>query len=270
MSAAARTVFLDFDGTIAHHGIVTRASAEAIRAARQRGHRVLLCTGRPRSGIPAEAAAIGWDGLVCSAGAYVEIDGEVLRDEHFPAELAERAIQVLDRHGAIFTIEGTRANLIRERDAQRLSGGLVRAGVDPAYATGLGITPAARIEGAPFNKITCFAANAEVPEMAAEIGPEVASVSLSLIGFPGGGEIFLAGINKAGGAKIAAERLGAAQADIIAVGDGHNDLELLAYAGLAVAIQGSPDAVLALADRTAPGPTEDGLVQLFEELNLTA
>lgn len=270
MSAAARTVFLDFDGTLAHQGIVTRANAEAVRAARERGHRLLLCTGRPRSGIPAETAAIGWDGLVCSAGAYVEINGEVLRDEQFPPELAKRAIQVLDRHGAVFTIEGTHANLIRERDAQRLSEGLARAGVDPAYATGLGITPAARIENAPFTKITCFAANTEVPEMAAEIGPEVASVSLSLIGFPGGGEIFLAGIDKAGGARIAAERLGVARADIIAVGDGHNDLELLDYAGLAVAIQGSPDAVLALADRTAPGPLESGIAGLFAELGLSA
>ncbi|NTV39192.1 MAG: HAD hydrolase family protein, partial [Demequinaceae bacterium] len=59
-----RAIFLDVDGTYAHHGLVPPAHAAAVRAARAGGHLVFLCTGRPVSLLPQHLTAAGFDGVV--------------------------------------------------------------------------------------------------------------------------------------------------------------------------------------------------------------
>lgn len=62
-------VFLDVDGTYADFGIVPPAHAEAVRAVRSAGHKVLL-------------------------------------DRCFLQDLTARAAAVLDTHGAVYILEG--------------------------------------------------------------------------------------------------------------------------------------------------------------------
>jgi hydroxymethylpyrimidine pyrophosphatase-like HAD family hydrolase len=57
--------------------------------------------------------------------------------------------------------------------------------------------------------------------------------------------------------------------DVVAVGDGANDVEMLEFAGVGIAVEGADEAVLAVADRTVPGPDDEGLVQAFADLGLT-
>ncbi|WP_217617303.1 HAD hydrolase family protein, partial [Cellulomonas sp. GbtcB1] len=65
---APRYVFLDGDGTYAHHGEVPPGHERVDRAARANGHRVLLCTGRPESMLPDRIRAADVHGIVASAG----------------------------------------------------------------------------------------------------------------------------------------------------------------------------------------------------------
>ncbi len=61
------------------------------------------------------------------------------------------------------------------------------------------------------------------------------------------------GVSKASGLAGVASRLGVDRSDVLAIGDGRNDLEMLAWAGRGVAMGQSPDEVKAAADHvTAP------------------
>lgn len=82
------------------------------------------------------------------------------------------------------------------------------------------------------------------------------------------GELYLSWIHKALGIQAVIDHLGIDREQVVAVGDGLNDIEMLQFAGLAVAIQGSDARVLNVADRVAAGPREEGLVALFVELGL--
>ena len=62
--------------------------------------------------------------------------------------------------------------------------------------------------------------------------------------------------------------LGLNRADIIAIGDGMNDLEMLGYAGMGVAVEGAPGEVLAAAQHIIPGPASEGIARGFSELGL--
>lgn len=100
-----RAIFLDFDGTLAHLGEVPPAHVEVVRAARAAGNAVMLCTGRPKSMLPARRLVAGFDGIVASGGGYVEVAGEVLSDRRFPAAVATRAVRTLTRHRVAFLLE---------------------------------------------------------------------------------------------------------------------------------------------------------------------
>ena len=60
--------------------------------------------------------------------------------------------------------------------------------------------------------------------------------------------------------------LGVRQDETVSFGNGYNDVELLEWAGLGVAIGGAVPQVLDVADRVAPPVEEDGAAQVLEEL----
>ena len=66
------------------------------------------------------------------------------------------------------------------------------------------------------------------------------------------------GVSKASGLEWVCRELGVAAADVLAIGDGRNDIEMLRWAGRGVAMGQAPDRVKAAADGVAPPVPEDG------------
>jgi hydroxymethylpyrimidine pyrophosphatase-like HAD family hydrolase len=72
--------------------------------------------------------------------------------------------------------------------------------------------------------------------------------------------------DKASALAFLCDRLAIPQDQSVAVGDGRNDASMIAWAGLGVAVEGSPPEVIAAADRTIPGPGRGGIKQLADVL----
>lgn len=280
MTSAPRApllVFLDVDGTYADQGEVPPGHERVVRAARANGHRVLLCTGRPTSMLPDRLLAAGFDGVVASAGGYAEVDGVVLRDQRFPADLAARAVDVLDRHEAAYLLEAPEALYgrpgVRERLVELLGGHVRRAADGEPDAGAPDILRALRTTDDPaacsFAKITYFDALTPWPELVAELGEGLGILpsSISAMGDMAG-EIYLTGVHKALGIEAVTAHLGVPRERVVAFGDGLNDLEMLAHAGTGVAIAGADPRVLAVADLVVPGPRAEGLVEGFARVGL--
>ncbi|MBC7297343.1 MAG: HAD family phosphatase [Demequina sp.] len=270
---ARRAIFLDFDGTYAHHGVVPPAHAAAVAAARSRGHAVFLCTGRPLSLLPEDVRASGFDGFVATAGAHVEYRGETLLDVRFSDELAARVMGLLDENDSLYFLETPAATYARRAVAAAMMRHAERT-ADAAAAQGLrslvdAFTIQEDLTMIRPSKIMSFAGPVPLQKIAALIGPDVATVSSSLRDLgEGAGEIFLAAVNKATGMAAAIARLGMTRDDVVACGDGPNDVEMLEFAGTSVVIEGSAPELMALADLVAAGPEEAGLVEAFVTLGL--
>jgi Cof subfamily protein (haloacid dehalogenase superfamily) len=73
-------------------------------------------------------------------------------------------------------------------------------------------------------------------------------------------------VTKATGLDFVAEHLGFDRARTVAFGDGENDVELLAWAGYAVAVANAHERVLAVADWVCPPAAEEGVAQAVEAL----
>jgi hydroxymethylpyrimidine pyrophosphatase-like HAD family hydrolase len=79
-------------------------------------------------------------------------------------------------------------------------------------------------------------------------------------------DIGVAGITKAHALERICARLGVSADEVIAVGDNHNDLAILAWAGVAMAPANAVPEVLDIVDRVLPANTEEGVADLLEEL----
>jgi hydroxymethylpyrimidine pyrophosphatase-like HAD family hydrolase len=77
-------------------------------------------------------------------------------------------------------------------------------------------------------------------------------------------EFTSANSDKASALAFLCEQLGITRVESVAAGDGRNDVSMLEWAGLGVAIEGSPPEVIAAADRTIPGPGHGGIKQLAD------
>lgn len=74
-----KLLLFDVDGTITDYTANVPASAPAaLKKARENGHLVVIVTGRTRN--RACPAGIEADALICGNGAYLEVQGKVLRD----------------------------------------------------------------------------------------------------------------------------------------------------------------------------------------------
>jgi Cof subfamily protein (haloacid dehalogenase superfamily) len=71
-------------------------------------------------------------------------------------------------------------------------------------------------------------------------------------------------VTKGAGLEFVAEHLGFARERTVAFGDGENDVELLEWAGYAVAVANAHERVLAAADFVCPPADEEGVAQVVD------
>lgn len=269
-----RAAFLDIDGTLAFQGDIPEAHADLVRRARAKGTLVFVCTGRAKSFVPASLGEIGFDGMIATAGAYAEVGGTVVADRTIPLDVAGRLVEALDRYDARYLLEATDALYARPELLTTLDERAARDNAeDRKHASPQELLAALDLRedltGVEFGKVGVLHSPIPVAQLAAEASDQLEVLEGSLPGMGAySGEIFARGINKAVGMLAVAERLGVDVADVYAFGDGLNDLEMLSAAGVGVAIEGADPRVLAVADRTCPGPDQAGLVGAFEELGL--
>ena len=97
-----KLIFLDIDGTLTTPGSNTppESAMKAVRLAREKGHKVFLCSGR-NPGMMAPVLALGFDGLIVSGGCDVDSPkalrasmGALLR---FPVVRAEDAVTEIQK-----------------------------------------------------------------------------------------------------------------------------------------------------------------------------
>ena len=79
-------------------------------------------------------------------------------------------------------------------------------------------------------------------------------------------EIMSAEVSKSNAADFLCRSLGLTAENAIAFGDNYNDVDMLEFAGLGVAMGNAPDIVKERADRVAPSNDEEGVRKVLEEL----
>ncbi len=275
-----RLVVLDIDGTLLDpNDIVRPAVREAIEACRALGVEVALATGRRlRTTRP----------IVEELGIRLPLvlyNGALVWDTEHEQPLAERPLDraALERALREAAHEGLGALALRGPASGEL---IVLVGDPlpslPEFERTL-LPRSGEVDRLPVSKASALADVLTVDLFGPERALRRATARLARAGLAiyhhGPFELLPAlprwvanvhapGTSKASGVAVLARRLGLTLADVLAVGDGENDLPLLRAAGLGVAMGNAPEHVRAQADAVVRGHDEDGVVEALERFVL--
>ena len=258
-----RLIALDIDGTLLKwvegagqtYEQVPPAVHDAVRRAHDAGAHIVLASGRSPHGMTviADLLALPDDGddplwVVASNGAVVfrYPPLEVVHEETFDARPAVEAI-LREHPTALVAVEergiGYRVN--RPFPAGELSGEMVITEVADLVADHVSRV----IIRDPESTAEDFLA------LAARLGLHGTDY---VVGWTAWLDLAPVGVNKASGVAHVAAELGVDAADVLAIGDGRNDIELLDWAGRGVAMGQAVEEVIAAADHTTGTVYDDG------------
>lgn len=268
-----KAVFLDVDGTMVDiKGKIADSTKEAIRRAKENGHKMLVCSGRSYFQIYDELLAMGFSGIIGAAGAFVIADGEEIYHAYIDEEHRKSSYDYLEQNGFTFFYQADDGIVINRRSYDGIVAAYKKAGMsDEMMEKVLGMVHLTEEPWKnPHNeKIIYYHAPFLVDKVHTDLEPYFDTVAMSLEGQGDyAGEIGINGINKATGMEIYLNHVGIAREDTIAIGDGPNDLEMMDYAGIGVAMGNALDEVKARADMVTASINEDGIYKAFEKLGL--
>ena len=270
-----KLIFLDIDGTLTTPGSNTppESAMKAVRLAREKGHKVFLCSGR-NPGMMAPVLALGFDGAVAGAGGYVFAGDKVLFDCPMEREEFETGMRLLKENGVFRTIEA-RDKTWGDEDLGDFLAGAGSGNSElmrwrKALAEQLNILPMGEYDGSPIYKIVFMCKEAKQLEPARQaleknynfVVQDVAAHSCL------NGELINRKFDKGRGVRIIAEAFGAGIEDTIGFGDSMNDLEMIETVGTSVCMDNGSPALKAKSDIVCPAVEEDGLYKAFEQLGL--
>lgn len=251
-----KLVALDVDGTLVDgHNAISPATADAVRAIVDAGMHVVVSTGRAAPGALEVSDRLDLpDGLaVCSNGAVVigYRPVEVIHAVTFDASDAVRRVlnEIPDALVAVEEVGvGYRVN--RPFPRGEISG-RITVDVDDVEA----------LVAEPVTRVIIRADGYDPGEFHALVRGLGLTDTNYYIGYTAWLDIAPLGVSKASGLALVCERLGVEPSDVLAVGDGHNDVEMLEWAGRGVAMGHGPDALRNAADHVTGTIHEDGLAQ---------
>ncbi len=271
MGHKIKLIGFDLDGTLlTSDKRLTERTWEAMERAAERGMMLVPVTGRPLSGMPDEILTFPGIHYVISAnGARILKDGRTIDDHLMPAEEARK---ILDIFGEYDTMREIYFDGQGYADASRLEN-ISRYMPFPAMAQYFLSTrkPVRDVmetfeeENAPVDKVQAlFAHDREREEARRRIeqipGMEVSgSIGVNI-------EVNMSGINKGIALEKLAGRLGIRMEEILAFGDGDNDIPMLKMAGIGAAMENGMKEVKAAADIIVESNDEDGVAKTIERL----
>lgn len=267
-----RLVVLDLDGTARSRRLgITPGVQAAVRAARARGVRVCVATGRMWAAAAGWIAGLGADppAILYNGGQVLDFAaGRLLLDRRLPAAAARAALAVVRRDPAVQPHLFLRDRVYVERphpltEAYVRDDGLSYQVVgcldDLLTGPGAGDPHKLLVIGAP-DRIAPLAAavrGAALPVHAVQSEPTYL-------------EVLPAGASKGSALRVLAAAVGVPLEAVIAVGDQWNDLEMIEAAGLGVAMGHAPPEVRARADYVCGTAEEEGVREVLERFVLSA
>ena len=258
---------MDIDGTLTNSKKeITAATKAAIQDAMARGHKVVLASGRPTPGMRGCAEELElkrYGGYLLSYnGAYIVEyrTGEVVYQKDLPLTLLPKLYAFAKENGCgLITYLGE--DIISAFPPDQYVGLTSRN-------TGMAVR---RVDDflrfVDFSIHKCLmTADPEKAELCEERLREIFGSRMGVYrSEPYFIEVVPWGITKEEGLKRIQEALGIRREDVVCCGDGFNDIEMIRYAGVGVAMGNAQPVVKEAADYITASNDEDGLIEVIEK-----
>lgn len=258
-----KIVFFDIDDTLYHKdaGVVPPSAVEALAALQRRGIMTAIATGRTPGVFPKPVndviATFGMDVLVTMNGQYCLHRGEVLDAHPLPQEDMARLIALCAEKDWAYMQMLDDAMVVSRDDA------VVRGAL---HDIGPYHVDAKAYLQAPVYQMNVYVDEAGERELHASgiLGDTYQTIRWH----PHSVDFLPKAASKARGIARSCAQLGIAREEVMAFGDGLNDVEMLEYAGYAVAMGNARAQTKAAADYVTTDVGDDGVYRALQALGV--
>lgn len=257
-----KLIATDMDGTLlSSKSEISERNTAAIRKAMDNGITVILATGRPIQGVRHFAAQLGIRGPVITYNGAVVADSvtkEIMYEQGMTRDDAKLALRLGQEYDTTMCI-WSRGQLYVNKLNDRAYDYMTISGVEPVLVTDFdslirqGIT-----------KILWYDDVEMIGRMPAEMATKGFRETSFCLSRPYFLEFFSSKVSKANAIAKLCEMYGITPEEVVAFGDAPNDLPMIEFAGLGVAMGNADECVKAAADMTTVTNDEDGVAVVIE------
>ncbi len=262
-----KMLVLDIDGTLTNSDKeITEETKRAVISILQRGHKVMLASGRPTPGMKKYAQELelekyGGYLLSFNGGRIVNCrSGEIVYQKSFPNVLINRVYHFAKQHDCGLVtymgdkiLLGTRIDQYVELES-RINGMQIQSVEDfPGFID------------FDVNKLLMTADPKMAPEYEKQLSNQLGDRISVYRSEPFFIELMPKGVDKATAIDRMLKTVGMTRENTICCGDGFNDMTMIEYAGVGVAMANAQQKVKEKADYITKSNDEDGIVHVIDQ-----
>lgn len=257
MPSSIKLIATDLDGTLLNdEHVISPRNLHALKQAMARGVQVILATGKSYASAVEQIAQLG----LTTPGVYTQglvlcnHDGTIRHQRTLQPEIARSILEWTDGKGySVTAYSGTR--IMTEVLSPWMD--ILTAHHEPAPEV---VGPLLAMVGTvPLNKILVMGEAERIRVVRQALGAQLNGAATLVQAMDNQVEILPKGESKGGGLKRLLDDLNIDPAQVIAFGDGENDVEMLQLAGIGIAMANGMQAAKDAADYVTLSNNEDGL-----------
>lgn len=270
-----KMIGLDLDGTLLNDKKeLTHYTTKVIQKAISQGVHIIVATGRPISGIPKEIINLPVRYLITvNGGRILDVQAkESLRTRLLPIEDAKKLLTIFDDYDAFREVYFDGTGYVDEKQMERIADFVQTVGMQQYFLRTrkavANLWDKVNSVHKSMDKIQAIFANMEDCFEARE--RIAANFDLSVTNaLPNNIEINPKGVNKAEALFFLADLLQIEHDEVMACGDGMNDLEMVESAGFGVVPDNACEEIKAVADYITASNNKHGIAKAIEKFVLT-
>jgi Cof subfamily protein (haloacid dehalogenase superfamily) len=251
-----KAVFLDIDGTMVSFKThrVSDETKKSLQEARKNGVKIFVATGRHRSDI-IHFDDLEFDGYMSLNGAYCWVGPQTVFKKNIPQKDVITFIDYIEKEPKIpcFFVEADRVtvNFINEE---------VRRMIELVNFSPRTVVPVSELVDKEIFQLTAFFPVEREPGIM-ELLPDCSASRW----YPTFADIVVKGVDKSIGIQKMCDYFGFLKEEVMAIGDGGNDITMIKYAGAGVAMGNADDEVKQIADYVTATVDEDGVGKALKQ-----
>jgi len=249
-------VFMDLDGTLLDNGKPAANIVETITLLKANGHIPIIATGRVPHLLYDVRETLGIDSYIAANGNFIFYDGKVIHERYIPKNIVERLLHEADNKGFDLAIEGARGYVAYRKETD-----LVRSFSEVFHIE----EPIVDRNFTDHNEVLAFVVfEDDIVPMLRDKFPELVFNRSNRFGY----DVNLHGGLKVNGVRFMIEYLKLSEDDVYAIGDGYNDIDMLASVKNSIAMGNAYPEVKAVCKYITASVNEDGVRKAMEHFGL--
>lgn len=257
-----KVIFFDVDGTLIdrNEGVeeATLKTREIIKRMNELGHYPVVSTGRPMCMIRNDIRDIGFYHFLSSSGNYIEVNGEAIYSLEMDKLLLKEALEYAISLGLAFYFENNEKCYVSPRVEDKMATFMERCGREVFEIT-------EDIDNVAIYKANLLWEDKKAFDCFYNRYKEEFNFSI-FAGNSGSTDVIPKGASKAVGASKVLEALNIDNSNAYAIGDSHNDIEIIQYVGHGIAMGNAVEEVKKVAKIVTKSVKNEGIYHVFKDM----